>query len=180
MKTFTLFLVIQLSQISNALTVEGIDIKETQTLNKNELILNGVGIRKATWFKVKVYLGSLYLKKKTKSIKEILAPNYPKILNMNFVYNAGKEKLIAGWNEGFVAAHGKSNDQELTKFNELMNDIKKGQTISIQFLDTGVNVSFNKSPFTFIKSKTFSRKLLSIWFINPRDTELAKGLQGLL
>ena len=61
-----------------------------------------------------------------------------------------------------------------------MGDIKKGQSINIQFLKDGVNVSFNKAPFTFIKSKSFPRKLLAIWFINPRDPELAKGMQGLL
>jgi hypothetical protein len=180
MKTIFLLIIILFSQISNALTIEGIDIKETQNLNKEVLTLNGVGTRKATWFKVKVYLGSLYLKKKTKVIKEILSTDYPKILNMNFVYNVGKDKLIAGWNEGFVAAHGKSDYPELTKFNSLMNDIKKGQIISIQFLSKGVNVSFNNGPFTFIKSNSFSRKLLSIWFVNPRDPELAKGMQGLL
>lgn len=180
MKTFALTLLILLSPISNALTVEGIKFEATKNLNEKALVLNGVGIRKATWFKVKVYLGALYLQKKSKTVKEILGPEYPKILNMKFVYSVGKEKLIGGWNEGFIAAHGKSDYPELTKFNSLMGDIKKGQSINIQFLKDGINVSFNNAPFTFIKSKSFPRKLLAIWFINPRDPELAKGMQGLL
>lgn len=180
MKSYALALLILLSPITDALTIEGINFESTKKINNKALVLNGVGIRKATWFKVKVYLGALYLQKKAKTTKDILAPEYPKFLSMDFVYSVDKEKLIAGWNEGFVAAHGKSTYPELTKFNALMGDIKKGQSIIIQFLKDGVKVSFNKAPFTFIKSKIFSKKLLAIWFINPRDPELAKGMQGLL
>jgi len=148
-------------------------------VNESELVLNGQGIRKATWFKVKVYKANLYLKEKTSDVQKILNMDYPKYLQMDFVYSVDREKLIGGWNEGFLAAHNTKISPELKKFNALMSNIKKGESIKIRFLSQGVEVSLKGAPFKMIKGESFAKELLAIWFINPRDEGLAKGLRGL-
>ena len=183
MKSITLLFLYLLTVSTFALTVEGLDIPATHTIEKTKLSLNGVGIRKATWFKVKVYVGSLYISKKTSNVEEILGSPYPKFLKMDFVRNVDKEKLTKGWSDGFTAALSpkdlKNFNKEIMTFNSFMRDIKKGQHIRIQFLKSGVNISFNNSSYVLINNPNFARALLSIWFIKPRDEGLAKGLKGL-
>lgn len=163
--------------------VAGVNVPETQSVNSEKLLLNGIGIRKATWFKVKVYVGSLYLKEKTTDVKKILEQAYPKLVTMDFVYGVDKKKLVGGWNDAFKDALSSKDKaletQSIAAFNGMMEDMKRGESIRIEFLSDGVNVSIKGKPAQMIKSKTFAKNLLSVWFINPRDKGLAKGMQGL-
>jgi hypothetical protein len=183
MKILVCISLVFLSLHPSAKVVEGLDFSDKLTIEKNELHLNGIGIRKATWFKVKVYVGGLYLKKKSNDVTSILGQDYPKFIEMRFVRNVDKDKLVGGWSDGFKAALSKKElttaSKEIASFNSLMSDIKKKQTIRLIFLKDAVKVSFNSADYTTIKSKSFSKRLLSIWFVKPRDKGLAKGLQGL-
>ena len=75
------------------------------------LVLNGVGIRKATIFKVKVYYAGLYLKQKISEPSVILSDQNPKQIIMKFVRDVSASKLRDAWEEGV-----KSNSKQYAPF----------------------------------------------------------------
>lgn len=160
----------------------GITVPDTMTIAGKEIKLNGVGVRRATFLRIKVYVGALYLEKKTNKVEEILSSPYPKHLSMSFIRDVDKEDLQKAWLEGLEAAIKKADRAPLMKsfneFNSHMVDIKKGQSILITFQKEGVEVTVAGTKKPLIKDSNFSRALLSIWFLNARDEELRDELMG--
>ena len=180
---FLITLLLSLTLTVSAATKGKVSMEDEIVYEDKKLVLNGQGIRRATVFKVRVYVGGLYVDSKSQKIKTILSAPYPKLIVMSFVRSASKSKLVEGWKKGFAASLDK---QEKTKqsisikqFCELMEDIKKGQEIKIAFLDQGVRLVFNGKDKGLIGDETFSKALLSIWFINARDESLRDGLLGI-
>jgi hypothetical protein len=161
--------------------LDGIKFDDKVLLENKELILNGIGIRRATIFKVKVYYGGLYLDQKSKDGSIIINNNSPKQIVMNFVHDVDAKKLAGGFSDGFKAANKNAEalTTQLSKFNSLLSDVVKGDKIVINFLTDGVSVSVKGKAFEKIQSSEFSKALISIWFINPSDEGLRDGLLGL-
>jgi len=159
-----------------------IELPDTMKLEGKELVLNGIGIRRATIFNVKVYVGGLYVLKKSQDAKVIVAEQNPKHITMKFVRDVDADDLQDGWLEGFKAAVAKTDRAPLmsafTKFNATMKDLKEGESILINFLDQGVQVSVKGQKYPFIGDKAFAKALLSVWFINARDELLRDELLG--
>ena len=63
----------------------GVTAPDTVTIGGSDLVLNGMGIRKATMLQAKVYVGSLYLPEKSKDGGHILATDRPWQLVLRFV-----------------------------------------------------------------------------------------------
>lgn len=162
-----------------AAELDGIKFDDKVKVGNKELVLNGIGIRKATIFKVKVYYGGLYLEQKTSDHNAILASQSPKQIVMNFVHDVDAKKLKNGFSEGFENANPNANAQlksALEKFNSTMVDVVKGDKFVITFEADGVVISVKGKLFEKIGNSDFSKALLSIWFINASDEGLKKGL----
>ncbi len=170
-------------QMSMAATLDGVTLSDSVTINKKKLTLNGIGTRKATWFKVKVYVGGLYVQSKTTDAKKILSQAYPKFINMHFVRDVKKEKLIGGWNDAYDAALPKEQLKTLRpaldKFNNAMGDITEGEEVLLTFLQDEITMKFGKMAATTIKAKGIAHAILSVWFINPGDEGLRDGFLGI-
>lgn len=160
----------------------GVKVADTFNLEGKDLVLNGVGIRRATFLNIKVYVGGLYLQKKSKDVQEVLQMPMPKYISMQFVRDVEKESLTDAWTEGFEAAVPEAKRKDMTEylktFNEHMGNIEKGQAILVSFLEKGVIVSFNGKKSPIIGNADFSKALFSIWFVNARDEELRDELLG--
>jgi len=142
-----------------------------------------MGTRKATWIKVKVYVGGLYMEKKSKDFNTFLNEKSPKQIIMKFVRNVDGEDMIDGWKEAFGNAVAKDKHPALQprmdKFYTYFSDIKKGQTIVFNFLKDGVESTVSGQKKEKIKGFDFTNALLSVWFINAKDEGLKEGLLGL-
>lgn len=164
-----------------AKTLDGITMPDTITIGNKELLLNGMGTRKATLFKVKVYVGGLYIAEKSNNVQQILNMYYPKQLKMSFIRDVSREQMVDGWNEAFENALGKNKkllQKEIDQFNLVMGKIKDGEEILITFSDSKVIIKVpNKIQQTII-NKDFPKALLSIWFLNAKDQGLRDGLLG--
>jgi hypothetical protein len=160
---------------------DGISFLDKVSVDGKELVLNGIGIRKATIFKVKVYYGGLYLDQKTKDSAVFLNSAFPKQIIMNFVHDVEAKKLRNGFNEGLEAAN--KNYQQFSvsmeKFNSSLEDVAKGDKIIITFLQDGILVNVKGKIKEKIVGSDFSKALLNIWFINPGDPGLRDGLLSL-
>ena len=163
-------------------TLNKVTMSDTIKINGKDLVLNGMGTRKATWLRVKVYVGGLYLAKKSNDAKEVINMAGPKYINMTFVRDVDGEKLKGGWSEGFEAAvaegQRKTLQSKFDQFNNTMEDIEKGQSILITFSKEGVKVNVKNKDKGLIPGEDFARALLSIWFINARDEGLRDGMLG--
>ena len=79
------------------------NLPDTIMSGKEQLMLNGAGLRKKYF--VKIYAGGLYLRKKESDVKKIIHADKPMAIRMQFIYDGvtGKE-LVDAWNEGFANA----------------------------------------------------------------------------
>ena len=182
-----LFLLISLSLPLSlqAKTIAGVNIPNTifHSEQSTKLILNGVGIR--TKFVFDIYIGSLYLEKKQKTVKNIYNAPGEKRISMHFLYDeVSKEKLVNGWNDGF---ENNNSDEELEKFkqqinqfNSLFDNVKKGDVINLNFIPTtGTRVVINDQSKGLVEGDDFFVTLLKIWLGDePADDDLKKAMLG--
>jgi len=183
---FALFYTIFTTSIY-AQTVADIEIADTvsHSSQSTKLILNGAGIR--TKFIFDVYIGSLYLEKKqnAKNAKSIYNAPGEKRISLHFLYDEiSKEKLVAGWNDGFK--NNLSTDElikfkkEITQFNSLFVAVKKGDVINLNFIPTtGTSVVINENLKGTIEGDDFFTALLKLWLGHePADSNLKKAMLG--
>jgi hypothetical protein len=167
-----------------AATLDGVTLPDTAQVGKTQLTLNGMGTRKATFFKVKVYVAGLYLETQSQNPQEILDSKKTKKLVMSFVHDVPASKLSDTWKESFES-HCKPDCEamkpSLQKLSSMMQEMKTGDKMQFTFLPQGLEVHVKGEPPQKIESAQFQRFLLSIWLgSNPPNEDLKKGLLGLL
>ena len=148
------------------------------------LRLNGAGIRRKLFFKI--YIGALYLPEEEHSAAAILGGNAPNRVLMHFLYNeVSREKLTAGWQDGFEANHDaaavKRLAPEIARFSSLFSDARKGDRIWIDHLPgQGTRVTINGVVEGRVPGDEFNRALLHIWLgREPASDDLKRAMLGL-
>jgi hypothetical protein len=181
MKKLLYLFLVTLSLQLTAATLDSVTLPDSVKVEGKDLVLNGIGIRKATFLKVKVYYGGLYLEQKTKDPSAFLATPGPKQIIMHFVRDVDAKKLRDAFSEGMEAANKNhaSFKTQMDKFNSYIVDVVKGDEFIIGFLADGVLFSAKGKASEKILGADFSHALLNIWFTNARDTGLRAGLLGL-
>ncbi len=160
-----------------------IDFPEHVQLKGTELTLNGLGVRKATFLKVNVYVAALYVTSTSHDAKMLIDPGTPAELILHFVRNVGVGDLRNAWSEGFERA---DKDElsalsgRIAMLNSWMSDMKTGQRLTfIREPQMGTQVSVNGVVKGTITGDDFSRALMSIWLgPQPPNEELKSGLLG--
>ncbi len=181
MKKLICFLTLAITLNLSAATLDGITFADKANVEGKELVLNGIGIRKATFLKIKVYYGALYLEAKSKDAASFIAASTPKQIVMHFVREVDAKKLRDAFVEGMEGSN-KNHEalkSSLEKFNSFIPDVVKDDLITITFLNDGVTVATKGKTSEKISGTDFSKALLNIWFTNPRDENLRTGLLGL-
>ncbi len=164
-----------------AVTVEGINIADKATVGEQALMLNGAGVR--TKFFFDIYIGALYLPTKTKSAEQAINMKGNKRVLMHFLYDeVPKDKLTKGWTVGFEK---NSKDlaglqARLNQFNNFFQDMKKGDEVAFDFLQTGATtVTINGKAAGSIEGADFQKALLMIWLgKEPADDDLKEAMLG--
>src|SRR5262245_33804120 len=106
MKRAALFtsLLLTAAGTAGARECKGVDFPQHQQLNGTELTLNGLGMRKATFLKVNVYVAALYVPAPSHEGATLINPGSPAELILQFVRNVGVTDLRNAWTEGFERA----------------------------------------------------------------------------
>jgi len=162
---------------------KGVDFPEHAQVNGTDLALNGLGMRKATFLKVNVYVGALYVTRIAHDPQPLIDPGAPAELILHFVRNVGEGDLKNAWKEGFERV---AKDQmaalgaRVAMLNSWMSDIKTGQRLTfVRLPGTGIQVSVNGTVKGTITGDDFSRAFFSIWLgKEPPNPELKMGLLG--
>jgi len=152
-------------------------------VNGTDLKLNGLGVRKATFLKVNVYVAALYVVQPQSDPKALIESDMPQQLVLHFVRNVDAEDLRKGFLEGFdrsSAGQSASLAARIAKLNTWMADMQKGHQLRfVRLPHTGVQVSINAVPKGTIEGDDFSRALMAIWLgAAPPNPELKSGLLG--
>ncbi len=160
----------------------GVKFADRTQSNGSALILNGLGMRQATIFKVNVYVGALYLAKTSADANAILAAPSPYELILHFVRNVGAKDIDRGWAEGFEKnAYGRSppEQERIATLTKWMTDIKTGQRLQFSFAPgVGLQVTVDGAPKGTISGDDFGRAFLSIWLGVPPNPEVKAGMLG--
>lgn len=161
--------------------LDGIKFDDSVKLENANLTLNGIGIRKATILKLKVYYGAFYLLAKNQNAASVVSSSGPKLIIMNFVRDVDATKIRNGFSDGFKNANKNADSFKsyMDAFNATMVDVVGGDRITVRFLTDGVSVNVKGKEYEKFGNADFSKALLSIWFVNPSDEGLSKGLLGL-
>lgn len=163
---------------------QGIDFPEHLQLNSTALTLNGLGMRKATFLKVNVYVAALYVTSSSRDAQTLIDPSAPAELTLHFVRNVGVGDLRNAWQEGFERAAKDpiptTLSARISMLNSWMSDMKTGQRLTfVRQPGAGTQVSLNGALKGTITGDDFSRALFSIWLgPQPPNTELKSGLLG--
>jgi len=163
--------------------VAGVQVAETARLDDTALVLNGAGVRSK--FFVKVYVGALYLPKRTAQAGAILSADAPWSVHMHFLHSEVKaKKLVDAWNEGFEANLAEADHKRLTDriaaFDALFRTVRKGETIRVDYSPAaGTRVTIQTEVRGAIPGADFGRAVLGIWLGDrPADASLKRAMLG--
>jgi hypothetical protein len=169
--------------IAEAKECKGVNFPDQAQVEGSSLVLNGLGLRQATFLKVNVYVAALYVAKTSSDPAAILGSGAPSELILQFVRDVGADDIRKGWDEGF-AKNSKNQlpalKERIAMLNGWMADVKSGQRLTfVSKPGAGIQVDVNGTVKGTIKGDDFARAFLSIWLgAEPPNPELKSGLLG--
>src|SRR3954471_3133323 len=78
----------------------GVTMADAITVEDRPLVLNGMGVRKATIFRVKVYVAGLYLERRSRSAADIIRSEQTKRLDVVLLRDVDRGDAVDAWREG--------------------------------------------------------------------------------
>jgi hypothetical protein len=161
----------------------GIQFPDQVELQGTPVKLNGLGVRKATVFRVNIYVVALYLVEPSSDPRAILASNAPSELILQFIRAVRANELRKSWEEGFAnnsPGHPPALEKGLRQLNGWVTDVKSGERMSfIRTPGSGMQVDVNGTVKGAIAGDDFARAFMAIWLgENPQTPELKSGLLG--
>lgn len=182
-------LTLMMVSLAGAAEVAGVSLPETMTLNDQELVLNGAGIREKYVIGYDVYVAGLYLKEKSRDADKILNANEPmmlriKILTGMVTSEKFKDHTRKGFDEATDGNTGPIEDEINLFMRAFAEEINKGDLFDIQYIpDQGFKVFKNgkTEPEVVVTEggMPLKKALFGIW-IGPRTEkhlqELASDL----
>lgn len=178
-----LLLVTTVFSVNAQKEVSGVKVSGTLAVEGHDLTLNGAGIREKMW--IDLYVGSLYLPKKSSNAAEIMNSGEAQAIKLNIVSSMiTSEKMISAVNEGFEnSTNGKTAPlkAKIDKFKSFFKDeIKKGDEFLIAYIPgKGIVASKNGVLKGTIDGMDFKKALFGIWLSNkPADKDLKTAMLG--
>ena len=160
----------------------GVAMPDAVTVNGQVLSLNGMGLRAATFLKVKVYVAGLYLTGKSADASAIIGSTQPWQLVLNFVREVDTADINKAWREGFEK---NARDQltalqdRIARLEGYMQDFREGSTLTFSHVPgEGTEIIVDGVRRGIIEGSDFGAALISIWLGDPPNTGLKEGLLG--
>lgn len=176
-------LTILFSNFSHSAELENFKFDNEIKIENEKLILNGLAVRKATIFNIKILVAGLYLTTKSNGPDLILNSTSTKEIRIRFMKSISSEKISKMWSEQLLNRCLKdciTLKEQAAQLGKLMIDIKPGDALSFIFFDQYVQVILSNNNSGKIEGRNFQKALLSLWIgENPLDENLKKGLLGI-
>ncbi|RBA28120.1 chalcone isomerase family protein [Flavobacterium tibetense] len=179
----TFFVLIATAMTMNAQkTVAGVKVDDKLAIEGQNLVLNGVGTRVKMF--MDMYVGALYVEKKSTNANEIMASKDGSAIRLTIVSGLiSSDKMIDAVTEGFENSTGGKTaplKSKIDKFISFFKDeIKKGDVFTMVNTDEGVVVYKNNTKKGTIEGNDFKKALFGIWLsAKPADKNLKKAMLG--
>ena len=179
----TLFIALTAIFASAQKTVGDVKVDAKLAIEGQNLTLNGAGVREKMF--MDMYVGSLYVTKKSTDGNALSAANDAMAIKLNIVSGLiTSEKMISAINEGFENSTGKKTaplKAKIDKFKGFFKDKinKKDIFIIVYVPGEGVSVLKNGTKKGTIDGLDFKKALFGIWLGNkPADDDLKAGMLG--
>lgn len=180
---FLLFVCATFAGTAAARECDGVSFPDQVQAHGETLTLNGLGLRKATIFGIKVYVGALYVPHPTADASAILASQQPVEVELRFVFRVSAGQLRSAWQEGFEkSAPGELPrlQSRIAQLNGWMTGVKSGQRMTfLRIPGVGIQYALDGSVQGTIPGDDFAKAFLAIWLgASPPNPELRAGLLG--
>ncbi len=161
----------------------GITLPDTIDVDGQQLVLNGMALRKKVIFKV--YVAGLYLAEKEKSGEKILAADASRCTVMHFLRSVKANQVNEAWYDGLEAntpGYSAQLKQQFDALAALMEAFKEGDKLVFTYkAGIGTEVKVKGVVKGTLGDKAFADALFACWIgKNPGPGEkFKKGLLGL-
>lgn len=155
-----------------------VTVRNSTTVDDQQLVLNGMGIREATVFNVDVYVAALYLMAANSDGNAILQANETKRIDLHIVRDIEREDMQEAVTDSF-GNNGLAN--QVGRFaNMLPEEITEGMVLSfIHRPGQGLEVRVNNRRRGQMNGDRFATAFFRIFIgANPPNRGLKRGLLG--
>ena len=162
---------------------DGVSFPQQIQAHGETLTLNGLGLRKATIFGIKVYVGALYVAHPTGDAAAILNSQQAAEVELRFVFHVTAGQLRDAWQEGFQKSAGAELPQlqsRIAQLNGWMQSVGSGQRMTfLRIPGVGIQYSLDGAVKGTISGDDFAKAFFAIWLgSSPPSPELRAGLLG--
>ena len=162
---------------------KGIDFPNHVEVGGSDLTLNGLGLQRATFLKVDVYVAALYVTAASRDPNELINSDGRQELIVYFLRGVGVEEVRKEWTRDFVHVAPDrpiSLMQRVATLNTWLSDVKSGERLTfIRQPSEGIQVIVSGVVKGTIPGDDFSRTFMSIWLGGaPPSPALRRGLLG--
>jgi hypothetical protein len=179
----SLILAAALSAPASAMTVGGVDVPETYSVNNTDLELNGAGVR-SKWF-IDLYVGSLYLPESASNGQSIIDADEPQAITLHIVSGMiTSDRMTEATLEGFEASTDDNMapvQDDIDQFMGVFKDeIVEGDVFDLVYVPAkGVEVFKNGTLKDTVGDLAFKKALFGIWLSdNPAQDDLKMEMLG--
>jgi hypothetical protein len=166
-------------------TIDGYSLPDVYPLPGQSLVLNGIGLRTLTIFRVKVYVAGLYVTQRSTDAAALITSPGPKVVLLQFLRSASKEAIEKQYREGEEknCGHGECARNDQPDFERLVAATparEVGQTLTYIITAGGLQVLADNRPSVSIDNPDLAKRILA-GFIgpNPPSGELKAQLLGI-
>lgn len=166
---------------AQAIEVNDVDVDEKMTVQGQELVLNGAGVRSKLF--LDLYVAALYLKEQKADAEAIIAADEPMAIRLHITSDIITSKRMAdATRDGFVRSTGgnlapieKEVDALIVAFQE---EIEEGDVFDLVYEPgAGVTVYRDGEASSNVKGLEFKQALFGIWLSeDPIQSSLKKAM----
>ena len=162
---------------------KGINFPDHTVVEGTDLTLNGIGLHKATFLRVAVYVGALYVGSTSRDPDTLINSDRPQELVLHFLRSVKAKDVRDQWTKDFVHVvpdRPASLMQRVATLNSWLSDVKSDQRLTfVRQPGEGIKVVVGGVVKGTVPGDDFSRVFMSIWLgAAPPSAALRAGLLG--
>jgi hypothetical protein len=169
--------------LAQAGSKEGVTMPDTVSVAGKTLVLNGMGLREATFLKVDVYVAGLYLEAKSKDAPTILNGGKAKRIHLVFKRDIKRDEMIEALNGAFNKNAGDKKaalKEHMRTFSSWLAPLPERSTMTLTHVPgAGLTLAINGKDKGTIPSDDFAQVIFAGWLGGKvEDGALKRQLLG--
>jgi hypothetical protein len=167
---------------ARAAELSGVRLPDTRGAAGITLVLNGIGLRTYSIFRVPIYVAGLYLEQRSSNADTILRSQGVKLLELRFLHDVGAKDARQAWQEGFdnnCKLPCRLPAGQVAQFLADVPSVRRGESSTFLFTAQGLDIAIDGRAYAHIADPQFAQVVLAT-FIGPvpPTQALKRGLLG--